>query len=95
MSDDPMTVHVQIEGRVQGVGYRAWCADEAQSRSLSGWVRNLESGAVEAVFSGPADTVLEMLDELWQGPAFARVNLIKNLEDVEPATGAFSVRETV
>ena len=41
---------VVVEGRVQGVGYRAWCADAAVSRGLSGWVRNRKTGAVEAVF---------------------------------------------
>ena len=46
-------VHVLIMGRVQGVGYRAWVAREANAAGLSGWVRNLSSGDVEAVFSGP------------------------------------------
>jgi len=94
MTTDPLTVHVLIEGRVQGVGYRAWCADTAQARGLSGWVRNLETGAVEAVVSGPSDTVVDMMDALWRGPAFARVNAIRDLEPVEPATGPFLVRET-
>lgn len=95
MTQDPLTVHVQIEGRVQGVGYRAWCADEAQLRELSGWVRNLKGGAVEAVISGPADTVVDMLDALWQGPSFARVRTVTDLQPVAAATGRFEVRETV
>lgn len=94
MTADPLTVHVLIEGRVQGVGYRAWCAGEAEARALSGWVRNLETGAVEAVFSGPSDTVVDMLDALWHGPSLARVNTVKDLEPVTPASGAFEVRET-
>lgn len=94
MSDDPMTVHVQIEGRVQGVGYRAWCAQAAAARGLSGWVRNLRNGSVEAVFTGGADTVVEMMDALWEGPSFARVNIIKNLDPAEPQTGAFEVRDS-
>ncbi|MCV0427755.1 MAG: acylphosphatase [Roseibium sp.] len=93
MTADPLTVHVLIEGRVQGVGYRAWCADEAEARHLSGWVRNLKSGAVEAVFAGPSDIVVDMLDVLWQGPSFARVNTIKDLDPVEPERGVFAIRE--
>ncbi|MCX2722423.1 acylphosphatase [Roseibium salinum] len=93
MTTDPLTVHVLIEGRVQGVGYRAWCAEEAEARDLSGWVRNLESGAVEAVFTGPSDTVVDMLDALWMGPSLARVNLIKDLDATEPARGPFEVRD--
>jgi len=94
MTTDPLTVHVLIEGRVQGVGYRAWCAGEAEARGLSGWVRNLKTGSVEAVFTGPSDTVVDMLDALWLGPSFARVNLIKDLDKADPASGPFTVRET-
>ncbi|TYC65482.1 acylphosphatase [Stappia sp. BW2] len=94
MTADPLTVHVLIEGRVQGVGYRAWCAGEAEDRALAGWVRNLGSGGVEAVFSGPSDIVVDMLDALWQGPSLARVNLVKDLEPVEPCSGTFEVRDT-
>ncbi|GAB4518506.1 MAG: acylphosphatase [Roseibium sp.] len=92
MTADPLTVHLLIEGRVQGVGYRAWCAREAEARSLSGWVRNLASGAVETVITGPSDTVVDMVDALWQGPSLARVNTVRDLEPVDPASGSFEVR---
>lgn len=88
------TVHVVVEGRVQGVGYRAWCADAAVSRGLSGWVRNRKTGAVEAVFSGPPDTVADMLQQLWRGPAFARVRSIKQTRQDAAPEGEFEVRET-
>src|SRR5260370_41547211 len=41
--------HVRLAGRVQGVGFRYAAADEARRRRLTGWVRNLDSGDVEAV----------------------------------------------
>ena len=46
------TVYVIVTGRVQGVGYRAWVAQEAETRGLSGRVRNRRHGSVEAMFSG-------------------------------------------
>ncbi len=91
MTQDPLTVHVLIEGRVQGVGYRAWCANEAAARNLSGWARNLKSGAVEVVLSGPSDTVVDMMDALWHGPSFARVTSVTDLEPAPPATGRFEI----
>lgn len=67
-------LHLTIRGRVQGVGYRAWCEREAQARGLSGWVRNRASGAVEAVFAGPEAAVSAMADACRSGPPGARVD---------------------
>ena len=60
-ADKIRTVTVRIEGRVQGVYYRAWTYETATSLGLDGWVRNREDGSVEAVFSGSPDVVAEML----------------------------------
>jgi acylphosphatase len=68
--------HVSIRGRVQGVGYRAWVADEAARRKLEGWVRNRRDESVEAVFSGPDDAVAAMIEACRRGPALARVEAI-------------------
>ena len=68
--------HVAIQGRVQGVGYRAWVADEAGRRALEGWVRNRRDGSVEAVFSGSEVVVTAMIEACHRGPALARVEAV-------------------
>jgi acylphosphatase len=70
------TVTVRIEGRVQGVYYRAWTYDTARSLGLNGWVRNASDGSVEAVFSGPPEVVDEMLRLCADGPPDAKVTAV-------------------
>jgi acylphosphatase len=93
MSDT--AVHVIVSGRVQGVGYRAWTADAARARGLSGWVRNLRSGEVEAVFSGPAAAVDAMFDDCRRGPAAAQVAAVRIVGRPQATSGPFEVRPTV
>ena len=66
-------VIVTVQGRVQGVGYRAACADMARALGLRGWVRNRRDGAVEAFLAGPEAHVLRMREWMWEGPAGAHV----------------------
>jgi acylphosphatase len=68
-----LTVHAIITGRVQGVGYRAWVAQEAATLGLSGWVRNRRDGSVEAVFSGETLIVDAMTAACRSGPRMASV----------------------
>jgi acylphosphatase len=72
--------HVVVTGRVQGVGFRAFVEDEAMERGLAGWVRNRRDGTVEALFSGPAETVADMIAACRRGPPGARVNDIQERE---------------
>jgi acylphosphatase len=81
-------VHLFISGLVQGVSYR-WSAREAALRlGLAGWVRNLDSGEVEAVEEGPAPAVDAFIAWCHQGPPAAEVAGIRVEE--APATGEFS-----
>jgi acylphosphatase len=75
MSDK--SVHVRIEGKVQRVWFRAWTVEQAKGLGLRGWVRNRHDGTVEAVFSGPAETVDRMLQACHQGPPKASVSAVK------------------
>jgi acylphosphatase len=85
--------HVWISGRVQGVFFRAHTCKTARSLGLTGWVRNLSDGRVEAVFEGDDVAVEAMLAWCRTGTPPARVDHLEALE--ETATGAFSDFEIV
>ena len=68
---------VRVTGRVQGVGYRAWVEHRARAQGLEGWVRNRNDGSVEALFSGPADAVADMIALCRHGPSSARVAAVQ------------------
>lgn len=91
----PRTVRLRIEGRVQGVGYRAFVERAARSLGLDGWVRNRRDGGVEAVVSGPTDTVTRLIEQLRIGPAASRVDMVKVLDEPATAAPGFEVRQTV
>lgn len=65
-----------ISGRVQGVFYRAFIRDVAHYIGLSGWVRNLPDGRVEAVFEGKRQDIEKAIQECLSGPPGAKVNNI-------------------
>jgi len=69
--------HVLISGFVIDVSFRFYTRQKANSLGLKGWVRNLETGEVEAIFEGSEDKVREMLDWCKKGPSFARVDDVK------------------
>ena len=92
---NPKTVRLRIEGRVQGVWYRAWTQGEAQKRGLTGWVRNRSNGSVEALVSGPADAVDSLIAACHQGPPAARVDRVDVTSDSDDGTVGFQTRPTV
>lgn len=71
--------HVFISGKVQGVGYRMSTWQVANDLRLSGWVRNLPDGRVEAVFEGSREIVEEMLVWCHKGnpPAVVRDTIVE------------------
>ncbi len=74
---DKGRVHVLIEGRVQGVFFRASTRDEALARGLTGWARNLPDGRVEALFEGDKRAVENMLAWCHKGPPYAYVDRVE------------------
>lgn len=79
--------HVWISGRVQGVYFRANTLKQASSLGLTGWVRNLPDGRVEAVFEGETRAVEQMLEWCRSGSPPARVDNVHALQ--ETVTGEF------
>ena len=66
-----------IEGRVQGVGFRACCSRRALDLGISGWVRNLSDGSVEVQAEGPPLALSELRAWCEVGPPGARVQRVK------------------
>ncbi|MCW9013317.1 MAG: acylphosphatase [Gammaproteobacteria bacterium] len=84
--------HYLISGRVQGVFYRSSTQQTAQRLGLSGWVRNMRDGRVEAVACG-SDAQLARLEAwLYQGPPMAAVDNIEITAQSEIAASEFIIR---
>ncbi len=71
-------IHAVVQGRVQGVGFRAFVQREAIALGLNGTVRNLYFGGqqVEVVAEGPEDALNRLLDQLRAGPRLSGVDRV-------------------
>ena len=77
-------IKVKIYGRVQGVFYRQSTLEVASKLGLSGYVRNMRDGTVEAIFEGSSKTTLnKMLDWCRIGPSFAQVDDVVIVHEIE------------
>lgn len=83
---------VIVEGRVQGVFFRAECRREARSLGLAGWVRNRADGTVEAVFEGTAEQVEAMIAWADHGPSLAVVERVEVFAEAPEGLVDFEVR---
>ncbi len=84
---EKVKAHVFIEGRVQGVFFRANTREEASLLGLTGWVKNCWDGRVEAVFEGEREKVERVISWCKKGPPGA---LVENVEtNWEQATGEY------
>lgn len=81
------------KGRVQGVGYRAFCADIAMRLNVDGYAKNLPDGRVEVIGEADEATLRQFVEQLREGPPMSRV------EDVtfrwEEPTGEFRGFEAI
>ena len=90
---DTVRAHVIVSGKVQGVCFRDATREAADELGVSGWVRNLSDGSVEAVFEGSAEQVERMIAYVNEGPPRAVVHHVAvQSESPLGESGRFMVR---
>ena len=72
-TNETQELHATVRGQVQGVGFRYFVVQKAQSLGLRGYARNVGNGDVEVLAQGPRPTLERLLTLLWQGPSAADV----------------------
>ncbi len=88
-------VRLRIEGRVQGVGYRAWLEGEALAHGLRGWVRNRRDGSVEALLIGDEAAVEAAAAACVRGPRLAGVTRVERHQADDDGSEGFISLPTV
>jgi acylphosphatase len=90
--DAVQAIKVQVEGKVQGVYFRASTAKKATALGLVGWVRNLDDGRVELLAQGAPEVLEQLLTWCQKGPVLARVvNVYHELALLDQDLCEFSV----
>lgn len=86
-------VHVYIFGKVQGVFFRVHASDMAEELGLTGWVRNISDGRVEAVFEGGEGAIDAMISWCHRGSPNSRVEGVEvEQEEYRGEFSGFGVR---
>ena len=80
--------HIHVSGLVQGVFFRDHTRRWASSLGLTGWVRNMPDGRVEAVAEGEKENIETLIERLKQGPPMANVDRVQT--EWEDYSGEFS-----
>lgn len=71
---EKLRAHIFVSGLVQGVFFRSYTAKKAKELGLTGWVRNLQDGRVEAIFEGEKENIQKMIEWAKKGPSSAEVD---------------------
>ena len=82
-----------MRGQVQGVGFRYFVAQNANTLGVRGWVRNCDDGSVEVFAMGTAPQLSELAGFLWKGPRWAEVRGVDEAEAALEEHSGFSVRQ--
>lgn len=75
--DKRIRLHILIDGRVQGVGFRFFTRRQASILGITGYAKNLVNGKVKVVAEGRESYLEEFVEKLKRGPSMARVTDIK------------------
>lgn len=81
-----------ISGRVQGVGFRYHVQRRAEEIGVRGYAKNLEDGRVEVYAAGTPAQISELRGALHQGPRFADVRTVEELEAAPESGSGFGIR---
>ena len=76
------SIHLEVRGRVQGVGFRWYVVELARELELAGWVRNRPDGIVEIAAAGRPEGLAKLEAAVSAGPPGARVEEVRKLGPV-------------
>jgi acylphosphatase len=89
MGGELTTMRVRVEGKVQGIGFRAYAVRQALALNLKGWVRNRADGAMESFITGEVKDVERFVQACMKGPEGAKVTNIDLIADTDPGSEGF------
>lgn len=96
MQNEQTRLHAIVEGRVQGVGFRAFVERNAWDLGVTGWVRNRWDGTVEVTAEGDRAALDNLLTALRRGPSASLVTRVKpQWQEATGEFGRFSMRSTI
>jgi acylphosphatase len=86
---------LQLEGRVQGVGFRWWTVETARRLGVCGWVRNRRDGSVEVLVIGEAEALERLVEACRLGPPGARASGLRKAPAEDDGSRGFEPRPTL
>jgi acylphosphatase len=90
-----VAMHLDIAGKVQGVGFRYFVTRSAEREGLRGWVRNRLNGNVEALLIGEEAAVTAVIEHCRGGPSIGRVDRLDAVPAQDDGSTGFAERATV
>jgi acylphosphatase len=84
--------HILVQGKVQGVFYRATAKEVADKLNIKGWIRNTQEGSVEIVASGDEPSLQSFIDWCQKGPEYAYVHSLVVSDAPEESFSAFTIK---